>query len=234
MRGAVRCLTGNRKDAQTMGKTQDIRAAVEDELVFDPLVDSSSIRVGSMDGEVALNGTVSNFPQYREAEAASRRVAGVTGVHNHLQVTLPSWDFRNDSVLTISAINKLDLDLTVPGTVEAYARNGTVVLTGTVRYGYQRSAAEDAVATLTGVRGVRDDIEITWDADPIDVTVAVKDALDRYALIPDDSDVVVDTTGNAVTLSGHVRSWAEHDAMLDAAWKTPAVYDVFDRLVVTG
>ena len=68
----------------------------------------------------------------------------------------------------------------------------------------------------------------------MDVTIAVQDALDRYALIPDDSDVVVDTTGNTVTLTGHVRTWAEHDAVLDAAWMTLAVYDVDDNLSVTG
>ncbi len=90
------------------------------------------------------------------------------------------------------------------------------------------------MATLAGVRNVKDDIEISWDADPVDVTIAVQDALDRNALVPDDSDVVVDTDANLVTLTGHVRTWAEHDAMLEATWMTPAVYDVDDRLVVTG
>ena len=217
-----------------MAMTKDIREAVQDELAFDPLVDPSGITVQNMGGEVMLRGTVPSYRQYLEAGAAARRVAGVTGVRNHLQVALSSWDFRNDSLLTGAANNALELDLTVPGTVEAYARNGTITLTGTVRYGYQRASAEDAVATLTGVRGIRDDIEISWDADPVDVTVAVQDALDRHALIPDDSDVVVDTSGNAVTLTGHVRTWAEHDAMIDAAWMTPAVYDVYDRLVITG
>jgi hypothetical protein len=37
------CPTSER--TQTMGKTKDIRAGVEDELIFDPLVDSSDIRV---------------------------------------------------------------------------------------------------------------------------------------------------------------------------------------------
>jgi hypothetical protein len=35
-----------------MGKTKDIRAAVEDELIFDPLVDSFDIRVQNMGGDV--------------------------------------------------------------------------------------------------------------------------------------------------------------------------------------
>jgi len=95
-------------------------------------------------------------------------------------------------------------------------------------------AAELAVTRLTGVRNVFDDIEVGYDADPIDVDVMVQDTLDRWALIPDDSDVKVDTEGNTVTLTGHVRTWAEHDAVIDAAWMASGVYDVEDVLTVTG
>ena len=101
-------------------------------------------------------------------------------------------------------------------------------------YGAERTAAEDTVAGLTGVRNLRDDIETSNDANPVDVTVCVQDALDRYALIPDDSDVTVDTNGNTVTLSGNVRTWAGHDAVVDAAWMAVGVYDVRDNLYVTG
>ena len=155
--------------AQTMSKTKDIRTAVEDELIFDPLVDSSDIHVENIDGSVALNGTVPSYPQYLEAETATRRVAGVTGVHNHLEVVLPSGDERDDALLTTAANNALELDVTIPDTVEASAHNGNITLAGTVLYGYQRTAAESRVASLTGVRNVKDDIEINWDADPVDV-----------------------------------------------------------------
>jgi len=84
------------------------------------------------------------------------------------------------------------------------------------------------------VRNVKDDIEIAYDADPFDVSLLVQDALDRYALIPDDSDVAVDTHGNTVTLAGHVRTWAEHDAVIGAAWMASGVFDVRDDLYVTG
>jgi osmotically-inducible protein OsmY len=62
----------------------------------------------------------------------------------------------------------------------------------------------------------------------------VQDALDRNALIMDDSDVLVDTAGNTATLTGHVRTWAEHDAVIDAVWMASGVYDVIDDLVITG
>ncbi len=207
-----------------MGKTKDIREAVEAELSFDPLVD----------GQVALNGTVPSYPQYLEAAAAAQRVAGVTDVHNHLEVVLPPGDYRDDAMLTTSANNALTLNVTVPDGVEATARDGNLTLTGTVTYGPQRAAAESAVAGLTGVRNIKNDIEITYDADPLDANLLVQDALDRYALIPDDSDVVVDTRGNTVTLAGHVRTWAEHDAVISAAWMARGVFEVQDDLYVTG
>jgi osmotically-inducible protein OsmY len=39
---------------------------------------------------------------------------------------------------------------------------------------------------------------------------------------------------NTVTLVGHVRTWAEHDAAIFAAWMSDGVWDVHDDLVVTG
>jgi osmotically-inducible protein OsmY len=46
--------------------------------------------------------------------------------------------------------------------------------------------------------------------------------------------VFVDTSGNTVTLTGHVRTWAEHDAAVGAAWMATGVYDVRDEIYVTG
>jgi len=217
-----------------MGTTKDIREAVEAELAFDPLVDAADITVRNMDGEVALNGTVPSYPQYLEAAAAARRVAGVTNVHNHLAVALPDADYRDDAWLTTAANNALLLNVTVPDGVEAAARDGNLTLTGLVEYGRQREAAELAVAGLTGVRNVRDEVQISYDADPVDVTGLVQDALDRTAVVEDDSDVHVDASGHTVTLGGHVRTWAEHDAVVGAAWMAGGVAQVRDYLDVTG
>ena len=217
-----------------MTTTQDIRDAVEAELKYDPLIYASDITVRNINGDMALNGTVPSYPQYVEAAAAARRVGGVKNVHNHLEVALPSGDYRDDPTLTTTANNALALNVTVPAGVEATAKNGNLTLTGTVSYGTQMAAAEQAVAGLTGVRGIRNDIEISVEADPVDVKVHVQGALDRYALIPDDSDVTVDIDQTTVRLSGHVRTWAEHDAVVDAAWRAIGVSDVFDNLTVTG
>jgi osmotically-inducible protein OsmY len=217
-----------------MGTTKDIREAVEAELQFDPLVDDADIHVVNISADVALNGTVPSYPQYLEASAAAQRVSGVKNVHNHLEIVLPDAGYRDDPMLTTAANNALTLDVTVPDGLEAAASDGNITLTGLVKYGRQREAAEQAVAGLTGVRSIHDEIEIGYDADPVDVTLLVQDALDRNALIADDSDVTVGTKGNTVTLSGHVRTWAERDAVVGAAWMAGGVSEVREDLTITG
>ena len=217
-----------------MSKTTDVRAAVEKELNFDPMVNSRDIAVRNISGDVTLTGTVPSYPQCLEAAAAARRVAGVTGVHNHLEVVLPESDFRDDVKLTTAANNALTQNVTVPDSVEAAAADGNITLTGTVSYGSERAAAETAVAGLVGVRNVRDDIDIAYFADPVDIGLHVQEALDRSALVPDGSDVTADTKDGVVTLTGHVRTWAEHDAAVNAAWMAIGIVDVRDSLQVTG
>jgi len=221
-----------RKDP--VGKTKDVRAAVDKELGFDPMVDAAHIAVRNIGGDVTLTGTVPSYPQYLAAAAAARRVAGVTGVHNNLEVALPDGDFRDDVKLATAANNALAGNVTVPDTVEAIAEDGNITLTGTVAYGTERAAAEAAVAGLTGVRNVFDEIEISYAIDPVDVDLHVQQALERSALVPDGSDVTAQTKDYIITLTGHVRTWAEHDAVVGAAWMAQGVIDVRDELQITG
>jgi osmotically-inducible protein OsmY len=217
-----------------VSKTKEVRAAVEAELGFDPLVDAADITVRNVVGDVTLTGTVPSYPQYLEAAAAARRVAGVTGVHNHLEVAVPESNYRDDVKLATAANNALADNVTVPDSVEATAEDGNINLTGTVSYATERAAAEAAVASVAGVRNVSNDIEISYGLDPVEVDVHVQQALDHAALVPDDSDVTADTKDGIITLTGHVRTWAEYDAVVGAALMARGVIDIRDELQVTG
>jgi BON domain len=54
------------------------------------------VKVMNIKGDVTLAGTVPSYPQYLQAAAAARRVAGVSGVHNNLMVVLPDSNYRDD------------------------------------------------------------------------------------------------------------------------------------------
>jgi len=177
---------------------------------------------------------VPSYPQYLQAVTAAKRVQGVTKVHNHLMVDLPPASYRDDPVLTTAANNALAMSVSVSGSVEASASDGDVWLTGMVANRFERDAAERAVAGLVGVRGIVDDIEIFSDVEAADVSDLVSDALFRYGLLLDDSDVQVGASDGTVTLAGHIRTWAEHDAVIDAAWRGIGVRNVRDDLIVTG
>ena len=81
---------------------------------------------------------------------------------------------------------------------------------------------------------VRNGIEISYGLDPVDVDLHVQQALDRSAAVPDGSDVMADTKDGVITLTGHVRTWAEHDAVIGAALMARGVVDIRDELKVTG
>jgi osmotically-inducible protein OsmY len=68
----------------------------------------------------------------------------------------------------------------------------------------------------------------------VDVDLHVQEALARSALVPDGSDVTAGTKDNVITLTGHVRTWAEHEAVLGAVLMAGGVIDVRDNLQVTS
>ena len=158
----------------------------------------------------------------------------MTSVHNHLQVVLPPGSVRDDAMLTTAANNALAADATVPEGVEATAKNGDLTLTGTVQYLSPRDAVEKVVSGLIGVRHVTNEIEVVCGVEPAEVEQLVRKALDRNALVPDDGDVQVDTSGSTVILNGHVRTRAERDAVVGVAWMARGVAIIVDELEVTG
>jgi len=147
-----------------MATDRDIRAAVYEELVTDPLIDTGDIVIEVSNGAVSLNGTVPSQAQCSEAAAAARRVNGVTRVDNLLAVALPSGDYGDDAALTQLANQTLAANGTVPDGVKAAAREGNVFLTGTVSHSVQRVAAEDAVAGLAGVLSITNEIDVQGEA----------------------------------------------------------------------
>ena len=124
------------------------------------------------------------------------------------------------------------LDGLVPKTVDAKVVDGSVTLTGTANWQYQRDEAELVASHLVGALDVFNEIELTYPtAGAGDVQESIKKAFKRNASL-DAKDLDVSTDNGTVTLRGRVRSWAEHDEAIDAAWAAPGVTSVHDHLTV--
>jgi osmotically-inducible protein OsmY len=217
-----------------MGRTTDIRNAVQNELDDDPLIDADGVTVRNIDGDVILQGQVPSYPAYQESVEAAWRIPGVTSVRNHLQVVLAPENYRDDAMLTTSANNALAASTAVPDGVEAIAKDGNVTLSGLVDYRKQRLAAAAAVSGITGVRNIEDQIQVAYDVDPADVNQLVSDALDRQHVPADNRHVSANVTGDTVVLVGNVYTQAQRDAVIAAAWQAHGVAVVFDELELTG
>jgi osmotically-inducible protein OsmY len=156
-------------------------------------------------------------------------VPRVEKVHDRLRVRLLDAGRRNDADLRGAVLQALMLDSLVPSTIDARAKDGIVSLTGWAPYNYQRDAAMLVAGNVPGVIDLEDHVELSIGAPtPADVRHYVNKAFTRDARV-DAEALSIDTDENTVTLSGHVRSWVEHDAAINAAWSAPGVVDVDDR-----
>jgi osmotically-inducible protein OsmY len=209
----------------------DLRKNVLAELEWDPSIDARTIGVSIEDGIIALTGHVPTYAEKTNAERIVKRVHGVEGVANDLEVRLPTSAERDDVDVVRSAINALEWNVAVPkDRITVAVSKGWVTLEGNVEWYYQRRAAEDAVRILSGVRGVTTKIEVTARQVRVeDVKGKIEAALKRNAEI-DAQKIAVEAKEGRIVLSGSVRSWIEREDAVNAAWSAPGVTSVLDQI----
>jgi osmotically-inducible protein OsmY len=117
--------------------------------------------------------------------------------------------------------------------VNVLVQDGWVTLSGRVDWYYNKSAAEDDVRKLSGVRGVTNKITIRQPSvDSSNVKSKIESALRRHAEIEANAIRVTVQNGNKVELEGKVDNWDERRAVENAAWSAAGVASVEDRLTI--
>jgi osmotically-inducible protein OsmY len=135
-----------------MKSDSDIKRDVEAELNWDPDIDATDIAVAAKGGVVTLTGYVRSYTQKRQAENDAKRVAGVTGVANDLEVRLATGSERADPEIARDAVNALKNELPYSSeNMKVVVRNGWVTLEGSAEWNYQRTRAEEAVRRTRGI-----------------------------------------------------------------------------------
>ena len=210
----------------------DVRRDVEDELRSDPDIDATDIAVAVKDGSVTLTGFVRSFRQRRRAEQDVKRLAGVVGIANNIEVRLSIIHRRPDSEIARDAVEAIKRDLSLSWEkIKAIVEDGWITLEGEVEWHYQRERAEEAVQGLRGIRGVTNKIEVRPRVPPMEIKRRIEQALRRSAEL-DASRISVEASGSEIILRGGVRSWAEREEADRAAWSAPGVTKVDNRIKI--
>src|SRR5918994_2878617 len=144
-----------------MRSDDEIKRDVEEELRWEPDLEHADIAVAVKDGVVTLTGFVRSWGQRRAAEEAAKRVAGVLGVANDIEVRLPIIHQRPDPEIARDAVDAIKLWLPYSYEhIKVVVRDGWFTLEGEVEWNYQREDAEKAVAGVRGVAGVSNLIQL--------------------------------------------------------------------------
>ena len=217
-----------------MSEELKLQQRVIDELEFEPAVNAAHIGVSVRGSVVTLTGHVESFAEKFAAERTARRVRGVTGVAQEIEVRLAEDKKTADDEIAQRAVKMLEWDVAVPSrAIEIKVEHGIVTLNGTVDWGFQRAEAEYDVRKLGGVKGVINLIAIRPKVRAEEVRSRLTAAFERNADL-EAKHLKIDVINGKVVLSGEVASWAEREAAERAAWSVPGVTAVDDRILIAG
>lgn len=207
-----------------------LRQNIIDELEFEPSIDAANIGVAVSAGVATLTGHVPTYMQKASVESIVRRVKGVKGIAEEIEVRPFSANLTADDEIAKRAVSTIKWNTVVPDdAVNVQVEKGWITLRGAVEWQYQKEAAADAVQALSGVLGVTNRIEVKPRVSVADVKKRIEDALKRNAEV-EAQKIKINVADGQVVLEGKVDAWSERQAAERAAWAAPGVRSVVDHL----
>lgn len=215
-----------------MKTDNQLQEDVMNELQWEPRVEHTAIGVAAKDGVITLSGYVGSFAEKIAAEKAARRVKGVRGLAEEIEVRLPSEAKTTDPEIAKRLADMFEWSALIPKSrIALKVEHGWVTLTGQVDSHFQRKSAYDLASRISGVKGVTNMVEVKAAPSSYDVRERIVAAFKRNADL-DAKTITVSAEGNTVKLGGKVHAWYEREIAERAAWSAPGVNRIEDNIAV--
>lgn len=215
-----------------MKTNETLQKDVQDAIKWEPLLNAAEIGVTAKDGVITLTGTVDSYAKKLEAENATKSVTGVKAVVEKIEIYFGSTWNKSDGEIATEVLNALKWNWIIPSAkIKVKVEGGWVTLAGELTWNYQKEAAKKAINHLLGVKGVTNSITIKSETKDAVEKKDIQNAIDRNWSI-NNLDILVNVSGNKVTLSGSVNSGYQKDEAERIAWNAPGVWAVSNELVV--
>jgi osmotically-inducible protein OsmY len=215
-----------------MKTNEALQKDVQDAIKWEPVLSAAEIGVTAKDGIVTLTGTVDSYRKKSEAEDAAKNVAGVKAVVEKIEIASSSIGIKTDSEIAAEVINAFKWNWEIPNAmIKVKVEGGWVTLDGELEWNYQRNAANKSVSTLDGVKGIANNLTIRSATHDQVEQKDIQCALGRN-WSTNDADILVNVSGNSVTLNGIVHSFYQKDEASRIAWNAPGVRGVNNELVI--
>jgi osmotically-inducible protein OsmY len=184
-------------------------------------------------GVVTLAGFVHAFGEKSKAEADARRVVGVLGIANDIEVRLPLFERKPDPEIAREVLASIKHEMpTVCEQILVRVADGRVTLQGQVESEKQKASVEELAGSATGVRSISNELVIRLPIPPIDLRRKIEEAFKRAAEIDADNITVEIAPNGTVVLSGAVRSPAQREEAERIAAAAPGILEVENRIEV--
>ncbi|OUD36847.1 BON domain-containing protein [Flavobacterium sp. FPG59] len=191
-----------------------------------------NITVISNNGIITLKGRVDTFKKKTLAERLSSTISGVQSVINKIDVSINSWEQKNDIAITNEILNIFRWNWnTLNDTIKVNVIDGWVTLSGELEWNYQKEAAKEAITSLIGVKGVSNKINIKSKVDTKIDKKTLRHALENHLAL-DSKDIEIEVSNSRIILKGTVESWYQKEIAGYIAWKTRGVVSVENELLI--
>jgi len=145
-----------------MKTDSEIRSDVEAELKRDVcLADPSDIAVIVKDSVVTLTGFADSWLDRYYAQRAAKRIKGIRGLANNIQVRRPEGGQPTDAEIARDAAAAIKREIpSVADSIMVIVSDGYVSLEGTVEWHYQRELAQKAIRGVKGIKNIVNAIDL--------------------------------------------------------------------------